>query len=90
MTKSRTFRTCQNILRALVEEYGPFARVGYPLIRKKIVEVAGGDPRTERRYWQTLIEHNFIFDCREGGVYSFNWKKVVDSPQLRLPPINDK
>jgi len=83
MLKSRTVHTCENILKSLIREYGPVARVGYPLIRNTIIEVAGGDPRTVKRYWDTLLNLKFVLDCHEGGTYAFNFKKV-DFAQLNL------
>lgn len=89
--KSRTFRTCQNILHALIEKHGPFAKVGEGTIDRVIIEHAGGDPRTVKRYREQLVLLHFIkIENRKLACdgpyneYSLNWKKVLDSAQLRL------
>jgi hypothetical protein len=83
--KSRTVRTCENILKGLIKEYSPFARVGKPLIEKAIIVEAGGDPRTVNRYFEQLKLLEFIRG-ESRGLYSLNWKKV-DYAQMSIQEV---
>lgn len=80
--KSRTFRTCQNILRNLVEKYGPSGRVHFLHVKRAIIEEAGGDPRTIERYREHLRLLGFLKPHRD-ATFSLNWEKL-DFKQLRL------
>jgi hypothetical protein len=57
---SRAYRKCEEILRQLIQEYGPTARVGYPLIEKAIKVTVGHDPRTIQAYSESLVDFGMI------------------------------
>ena len=65
----------------LIGKYGPMAQIGLPLIEKVIIETAGGDERTLKRYQKQLVFLEFL--KRRGEGYVFNLKKV-DYKQLLL------
>lgn len=80
--KSRTVHTCENILKNLIREYGPFARIAQKLVEKAVIVKAGGDPRTVNRYFEQMKLLEFIQDDGR-GLFTLNWKKV-DFAQLSL------
>ena len=80
--KSRTYQTCERILKNLIQTYGPTARIGELLINLAIKEEAGGDSRTMRHYREDLVSLNFLIVNRD-ATFSFNLKKV-DYKQLEL------
>jgi len=82
MKKSRTYQTCEHILKELIKQYGPVAKIGWPLLREKIMEWAGGDNRTLHSYRKNLVTLDFIRDEKD-DTFTFNIMKV-DYKQLGL------
>lgn len=100
---SRAYRNCEEILKALIGEYGPTAKIGYPLVQKTIKTTVGHDPRTVKNYLKSLVEFNMIIpqgcslqnmliDIQEGkrGVFALNWRKVADYKQLTFHEATDE
>ena len=87
---SRTYRNCEKILRTLIEQYGPFSKVGAPLVEKAVIVNVGGDPRTVTRYINQMVLLEFIKE--RGVLYSLNWKKsdyAQTSLQESLPVLEE-
>jgi hypothetical protein len=99
-TKSRAYKTCERILKHLIVEYGPTARIGWPLVQRAIKEVAGHDPRTVRNYLESLCQfrmlkpvkgsiNDLVEDISSGhlGLFELNWVKVADYKQLTMKDV---
>jgi hypothetical protein len=100
---SRAYRKCEDILKQLISEYGPTAKIGYPLVQKAIKTTVGHDPRTIKNYLRSLVEFNMIVpqrhslenmlqDIQEEKLHFFtlNWKKVADYKQLTFSEVIDE
>jgi len=98
--KSRAYKTCERILKRLIEQYGPTARISWLLVRKAIKEIAGHDSRTVRNYLESLCEFkmlkpvassmgDMLQGIREGhpGIFELNWVKVADYRQLTMKDV---
>jgi len=98
--KSKAYKTCEVILKRLIQQYGPAARIGWPLIRKVIKEVAGHDSRTVRNYLESLCEFKMLIptanslndvlqDIQAGHfhVFELNWQKIADYRQLTMKDV---
>ena len=98
--KSRAYKTCERILKQLIIEYGPTARIGWPLVQKAIKEVAGHDPRTVRNYLESLFQfrmikpvkgsmNDLLEDIHSGhpSLFELNWVKVADYKQLTMKDV---
>jgi len=101
--QSRAYKTCERILKRLIQQYGPTARIGWPLVKKAIKEIAGHDSRTVRNYLESLCEFKMLIpvatslndvlqDIQAGHYHSFelNWQKVADYKQLTMKDIEVK
>ena len=96
---SRAYRKCEEILKGLIQEYGPTAQIGYPIITKRIKEIVGHDPRTIKNYMKSLIEFNMILlrkhrmiaeELYQNHIYGLNWRKVADYKQLTFQEVIDE
>jgi len=100
---SKAYEKCEEILKQLVNEYGPTAKIGLPLVEKAIKTSIGHDPRTIKNYLRSLVEFNMIIpqrhslqnmldDIQEKKVHLFtlNWKKVADYKQLTFREVIDE
>lgn len=100
---SSAYKKCEEILKVLIEEYGPTAKIGYPLVQKAIKTTVGHDPRTIKNYLRSLVEFNMIAPQRSGlenmlqdiqegkpGVFTLNWRKVADYKQLTFSEVVDE
>ena len=98
--KSRAYKTCERILKRLIEQYGPTARISWLLVRKAIKEIAGHDSRTVRNYLESLCEFKMLIptanslndvlqDIQAGHyhVFELNWQKVADYRQLTMKDV---
>lgn len=100
---SKAYKKCEEILKQLIGEYGPTAKIGYPLVEKAIKTTVGHDPRTLKNYLRSLIEFNMIVPQRhsmenmlqniqEGkpSIFTLNWRKVADYKQLTFREVIDE
>ena len=100
---SRAYKKCAEILKQLIGEYGPTAKISYLLVQKAIKTTVGHDPRTIRNYLRSLVEFNMIVpqghslenifeDIQEGKrhIFTLNWKKVADYKQLTFREVIDE
>jgi hypothetical protein len=98
--KSKAYKTCERILKQLIIEYGPTARIGWPLVQRAIKEVAGHDPRTVHNYLESLCQfkmlepvkgsiHDLLEDIHAGhpSLFELNWVKVADYKQLTMKDV---
>ncbi len=82
MKYSRTYRTCQNVIRHLLQQYG-FKDHYHPVeIDIAISRGAGGDPRTLQRYRVELRKLTFLIPDEKGNV-GVNLKQL-DYQQLSM------
>ena len=95
---SRTYRTCERIMEAVVKA-GYVKQIDWWNLRKFIKKIAGGDRRTLEAYREHLLDFEFLeahavsFDSRlrkssGGGILTFNINlMMLPYAQTRLDEI---
>lgn len=84
---SRTHRTCERSMEAVVKE-GFIKHIPWPALRKIIKRVAGGDKRTLKAYREHLVDFEFLKELQTEviPVFEVNLMKL-DYAQTSLDEV---
>ena len=77
MKKSRTYQDCAEIVTHLVEQ-GYTYQVSFHELRKAIVLLRGGDPRTVKTWMENLVLLGFIIKMNP-NVFKLNMKNCPEA-----------